>query len=97
MYIKDLIKELKKYPSDYCVRVRIDNSFWKQEYFGVYDKKEKKYTYDLWCGEKYKGIYIPKKVLNAIQDSLSTPNYWIEHIENTSVDCGKEITLWGEY
>ena len=97
MYVKDLIKKLKKYPSDYLVRVRIDDSFWKQEYFDVADKKEKEYAYDLWGGGKYKGIHIPKKVFTAIQESLGTPNYWIEHIENTSVDCGKEITLWGFY
>jgi hypothetical protein len=79
MYVKDLIKELTKYPSDYLVRVRIDNSFWNN-----LTHKENK-------------IKMTKKLKWVIDDALSMPNYWIEEIENTSVDCGKEITLWGEY
>ena len=30
MYVKELMKELKKYPSNALVRVRIDTSFWNQ-------------------------------------------------------------------
>ena len=30
MYVKELMKELKKYPSNALVSVRIDTSFWNQ-------------------------------------------------------------------
>ena len=102
MYIKDLIKELKKYPDDYCVRVRIDDSFWKQEGFGVYKKNEKEHTYTLWGGVKYKGMKIPKKIRDSVEHNLCIPNYWVEHIKDSSYsptlkNSGREVTLWGEY
>jgi hypothetical protein len=84
MKIKELIKKLKKYPNDYLVRVRIDTSFMEMLKEYVDDKTKKP-------------IKIPKKYIDIIKDNLGCPNYWIEEIENTSVDCGREITLWGEY
>ena len=88
MYIKDLIKELKKHKPKTLVRVRLDNSFWKQDGF---------------LNSKGKEIKIPKKIKHGNENNLIIPNYWVSEIEDTSYEGTTnnseypELTLWGEY
>ena len=50
-----------------------------------------------WEQEGVPRMSIHKKTKDAIDHTLHMPNYWVEEIENSSVDDGKEITLWGYY
>ena len=88
MYIKDLIKELKKHKPKTLVRVRLDDSFWKQD--GFLDSKGKE-------------IKIPKEIKEGIEHNLIIPNYWVSEVEDSSYQGTTEnseypeLTLWGEY
>ena len=82
MTVKELIKKLKKYPSNTYVRVSIGYDFWKHD--GFLDEDNKK-------------IKISKKIKEGIDHNLFIPNYWIEEIEETSAGEQREITLHGYY
>ena len=40
---------------------------------------------------------LSKNIKERIDHNLFIPNYWVDDIEDTSVDCGREITLHGRY
>jgi len=88
MEVKELIKILKNHKPKTLVRVRIDNSFWKQDGF---------------INSKGKNIKIPKEIKDGIEHSLVIPNYWVSEVEDTSYEGTTntskypELTLWGEY
>ena len=82
MTIKELIKKLKKYPNDYLVRLSIGESFWCQDGF---------------VDHKGKDMKLSKNIKERIDHNLFIPNYLVDDIEDTSVDCGREITLHGRY
>ena len=88
MTVKELIKELKKHNPKTLVRVRLDNSFWKQD--GFINSKEKE-------------IKIPKEIREGIEHNLIIPNYWVSQVEDSSYQGTTknseypELTLWGEY
>ena len=88
MNIEELIKELKKHKPETLIRVRLDDSFWKQD--GLLDSKGKE-------------IKIPKEIKEGIEHNLIIPNYWVSEVEDSSYQGTTEnseypeLTLWGEY
>ena len=82
MYVKDLIKKLKKYPDNTCVRVRIDDSFWNNL---PYEENKIKMTKKLkWVIDDALGM--PNYWVEHIETDTSSD--W---------ELYPEITLWGEY
>ena len=74
---EELIKELKKHKPETLVRIRLDDSFWKQD--GFLDSKGKE-------------IKIPKEIKEGIEHNLIIPNYWISEVEaNSKEEAEKKL------